>query len=344
MDLQWRRYELRLIHPFKIARETQTLNPVILVGIRKGDKIGWGEACPGDYYGDDLQKIVSCFEAEKKNELPESTDLIKYCVGLRQEYPDSPSARAALEIALFDLYAQATYEPIYKYLNIPSHTPPQSSFTIGIDQPDMIAKKIREASDYPLLKVKLGGGNDEDIISTIRKYTDKILRVDANCGWTKEEAARKSEWLAKENVEFIEQPLRGDDMEGFTWLKSRSALPVMLDESIQCFADLEKFAEAAHGVNIKLMKMGGLFESLDVISGARRFGWKIMIGCLIESAISITAACHLSPLVDYLDLDGNLLIKNDPCEGVHAHGGKIALPTGPGLGARPKDWEEWWKK
>lgn len=342
MNIQYHSYQLSLAHPFQISRETQFVSHSIIIGIQKENLIGWGEACPGAYYGDSIARVETYLQTLKDEPLPDFKNLFEYCFYLRQKYPDSPAARAAVETALFDLAAQEEKIPLYQYLKIPYKEPVTTSFTIGIDKPEVIAQKIKEARDYPLLKIKLGGGNDEETMKTIRSLTNKPLRVDANCGWKKEEAVRKSEWLAGQNVEFIEQPLPGDDVEGLEWLKARSALPIILDESIQGFSDLEKFANAGHGVNIKLMKMGGIREPLDIIIKAQKMGWKIMIGCLIESAISITAAVHLSPLVDYLDLDGNILIAEDPCEGVHAYKGKITLPEIPGLGAYPKDFKEWW--
>ena len=343
MHLKYKKYDLKLAHPFRIARGAESISTVLIIGIRDGSLCGWGEACPGTYYGDSIANAEAVFDREMNSPLPDRADLAEYCRDLRSRHPESPSARAAIETAMLDLYSQSTNEPLYKYLNLPSTPPVTSSFTIGIDEPGMIEQKLREAADFPLLKIKLGGGKDEETLTIIRKHTDKLLRVDANCGWNKEEAARKSEWLAKNGVEFIEQPLDRDDLEGYQWLRERSALPIILDESVQNYEDFEKFEGAAHGVNIKLMKMGGMCESLKIMHRAKQSGLKIMIGCLIESAVSITAAVHLSPLADYLDLDGNILISEDPCEGVHAYKGKIDLPQIPGLSAYPKDWETWWR-
>ncbi len=182
MNLRYKKYELKLAHPFRIARGAETVSSIIILGIHDGTHLGWGEACPGSYYGDSLEKVEAAMRREIDSSLPERGKLIEFFGDLRLKYSDSPSARAAFEMALYDLYSQATYEPLYKFLNLPSRPPVISSFTIGIDEPEIIEQKIAEAADFPLLKIKLGGGNDEEIIKTIRKHTDKPLRVDANCG------------------------------------------------------------------------------------------------------------------------------------------------------------------
>ncbi len=192
---------------------------------------------------------------------------------------------------------------------------------------------MKAASDYPILKIKLGSENDQEIIKTIRKVTNKKIRVDANEGWrTKELALERIKWLEQENVEFVEQPLPASDLRGTAWVRERVSLPLIADENAVRLHDIPKLADAFDGINIKLMKSGGMRGAIQMIHTAKAFNMKIMLGCMIESSVAITAAAHLSPLVDYADLDGNLLITNDPFEGVKVKGGKLMLCDGAGLG------------
>jgi L-alanine-DL-glutamate epimerase-like enolase superfamily enzyme len=206
-----------------------------------------------------------------------------------------------------------------------------TSYTIGIDTPEIVAEKIREAEGFPVLKIKMGLENDREIMETVRAHTNRPVRIDANEGWTRDEALEKMRWLEGLNVELVEQPLPAADLEGVRWLAGRTSLPIFADESVRVASDVPKLAGAFHGINIKLMKCGGIREALRMIHTARACGMKVMLGCMIESSIGITAAAHLSPLADYADLDGNLLIRNDPATGVTALEGKLVLPEGPGL-------------
>jgi L-alanine-DL-glutamate epimerase-like enolase superfamily enzyme len=223
--------------------------------------------------------------------------------------------------------------PLYKILGADPGKTPVTSYTIGIDEPDMIKTKVSDASDYPILKIKVGSKNDEDIIEAVRSITDKPIRVDANEGWAdKEMAVRKIEWMQSKGVEFVEQPLGAKMLEETAWLRQRVDMPLIADEAVMDASDIASVAQVYDGINIKLMKAGGIQEALKMIHQARDVGLKVMIGCMIESSVAITAAAHLSPLVDWADLDGNLLISNDPFSGVKVSKGRLMLSDLPGIG------------
>jgi len=246
------------------------------------------------------------------------------------------AGKAAIDIALMDWVGQKLGIPLYSYFGLDPKDTPLTTFSIGIDTPDITKQKTREADAYPILKVKVGLDTDEATIEAVRSVTKKPLRVDANEGWKdREEAVRKINWLETQGVEFIEQPMAADRIEDTRWIRSRVHIPVIADEACQHAADIPKLRDAYDGVNIKLDKSGGMLEALRMIDVARAMGMKTMLGCMISSSVSVTAAAHLSPLVDYADLDGNLLIANDPFHGVRVEKGKLILPNRPGLGLTP---------
>ena len=240
---------------------------------------------------------------------------------------------AALDIALMDWISKCCGLPLYQYLGLDRSKAPVTSFTIGIDTPELIQQKVKEAEPYPLLKIKVGTENDEEILAAVRAVTDKPLMVDANEGWSSpQEALEKIEWLAMQGVQVIEQPLPADMHTEIRWLRERSELPLIADESVKTAQDLPSLAEAFDGINIKLMKAGGLQEALRMVWLARSLGLKVMLGCMVETSVAVSAAASISPLADYADLDGNLLISNDPFLGVTVDAGQICLPDRPGIG------------
>jgi len=246
------------------------------------------------------------------------------------------AAKAALDIALMDWIAQKLGVSLCRYFGLDPRNTPVTSFSIGIDTPEVIRTKVREAAAFPILKIKVGLDRDEETIAAVRSVTDKPLRVDANEGWKdKEEVVRKINWLESQGVELVEQPMPADMLEETRWVRRRVHIPIIADEACRHSGDVLRLVGSYDGVNIKLMKCGGLGEAFRMIQLARSLGMKVMLGCMIESSIGITAAAHLSPLVDYADLDGNLLITNDPYSGVEVREGKLILPEGPGLGLRP---------
>ena len=254
---------------------------------------------------------------------------------LFRRIPGQFAAKAAIDIALMDWIGQKLDIPLYRYFGLNAGNTPITTFSIGIDAPEITQQKVREAEPYPILKIKVGLDSDEATIKAVRNVTDKPLRVDANEGWTnKEEAVRKINWLDSRGVEFIEQPMPAAMLEETRWVRDRIRMPIIADEAVQHPADIPKLAEAYDGVNIKLDKAGGILQACHMLRMARALGLKTMLGCMISSSVSVTAAAHLSPLVDYADLDGNLLISNDPYSGVRVENGKLILPDGPGLGLR----------
>jgi L-alanine-DL-glutamate epimerase-like enolase superfamily enzyme len=245
------------------------------------------------------------------------------------------AAKSAMDIAVLDWVGQKLGVPIYTLLGLDAADTPLTTFSIGIDTPEMTRRKTQEAAAYPVLKVKVGLDTDEPTIEAVRSVTDKPLRVDANEGWTDRAVAlRKIKWLETMGVEMIEQPMPAANFDDIRWLRDRVDIPVFADEACLRPEDIPRLAEAYDGVNIKLDKAGGILQGYRMIQIAKALGLKTMLGCMISSSVTVTAAAHLSPLVDYADLDGNLLIANDPFEGVKVVEGKLVLPDGPGLGLR----------
>jgi L-alanine-DL-glutamate epimerase-like enolase superfamily enzyme len=247
------------------------------------------------------------------------------------------AAKSAIDIALMDWTGQKLGVPLYRLFGLDARDAPVTTFSIGIDKPEMIKQKVREAEPFPVLKIKVGLGNDEEILEAVRSVTKKPLRLDANEGFkSKEEAVRKINWLEKMGAEFIEQPLPAPMLEETNWVRSRVHIPILGDEALLRPDDLRTAAKYFDGVVVKLDKTGGMNEALRMILTAKSLGLKVMLGCMVSSSVTITAAAHLSPLVDWADLDGNLLIANDPFEGVLVREGKLILPDRPGLGLKPR--------
>jgi len=249
----------------------------------------------------------------------------------------SAAARAAVDVAFHDLAGKKLGVPLHRMLGLSPKKTPLTSFTIGIDSLDVVRKKTREAAEYPVLKVKLGAGNDIEIVRTIREETDALIRVDANAGWTLDEALRIVPQLAELGVELVEQPLPAGDFHCLRSLRSQVDLPIFADESVITSTDVPRLAGCIDGVNIKLMKTGGIREAVRLIHTARAYGMMVMLGCMIETSVAISAAAQLSPLVDFADLDGNLLISNDPYTGVRVDQGRLVLPEAPGIGITDSD-------
>ncbi len=246
------------------------------------------------------------------------------------------AARAALDIALLDWVGQRLGIPLHRLFGLDPADAPVTTFSIGIDTPEVTRQKVREAEAFPVLKVKVGLDTDEATLEAVRSSTKKPLRVDANEGWKdKEEAVRKINWLESQGVELIEQPLPALMLEEQRWVRGRVHIPIFADEACLSARDVPRLAEAYDGVNVKLDKAGGVLAALRMVHVARACGLKVMLGCMVSSSVSVTAAAHISPLVDYADLDGNLLISNDPYSGVVVKDGRLVLPERAGLGLKP---------
>lgn len=326
------RVKLELRRTFRIARSTDEYRESILFGLGEGAVEGLGEAAPSQRYGQNPDSAQQALDSITEEALEPARHIVDALERLRGVMAGESAALAAVDIALHDLLGKRLGAPLYELLGLNPDRTPVTSYTIGIDAPEVIEEKIREAEDFPVLKIKMGLENDYEIMETVRRLTDRPVRIDANEGWTRDEALEKIHWLEGKNVEFIEQPLPSSDLDGARWLSDRVSLPLFADESVRSLENIPGLAGAFQGINIKLMKCGGIREALRMIGTARACGMMVMLGCMIESSVGITAAAQISPLVDFADLDGNILIKNDPASGVTTEKGKLVLPGGPGIG------------
>lgn len=328
MRVTWEPLTLDLRTPFRIAHGTYHQRFNVVVHLEEG----LGEAPAVVYYGETQQVILDYLAT-----VPDlGEDPFDFEAVLHRLPPGSKAARAAIDVALHDLWGKRLGQPLHRLLGLNPRALPETSFTIAMDEPEEMARQAK-ASGYPILKIKLGGGRDLEIVSAIRAATRARLRVDANAGWTREEAAELIPKLAEYDLELVEQPLAAEDLEGLRELRQRLrregvTVPLVADESVHSAKDVARLAGAVDGVVIKVMKTEGLREALRAIHTARAHDLQIMLSCMVESSLGVTAAAHLAPLCDYVDLDGPLLISNDPYQGLHYEGAALTLPDGPGLG------------
>ena len=335
MKLTFKRLDLQLAHTWTIARGTGTnIFKAVTVELTGADgTVGLGEAAPTARYKESVDSVQDFFKKVDARGLS-FTDVEGSMSYLDTISPHDMSAKCALNIALLDGAAKRAKKPIYDFLELGFRENHHvTSFTIGIDKPDMIRKKVLEAERYPVLKVKVGVADDKVNMQALRDVAPtKTVRVDANEGWkTKEQALEMIEWLAKDgHVEFVEQPMpAATPAKDWIWLKQRSPLPIFADESYHLAKDVAQVVDCFHGANVKLVKTGGVSAGYDALSAARKAGLKTMLGCMIESSILISAAAHLAELCDYLDVDGNILITNDPYLGVTAEKGILSFAAAP---------------
>ena len=330
--------QLDLKHTWTIARGSSTHKQNIFLTLESEGVTGYGEAAPNVRYEETPESTLSFMKAIKP--IVETSDLSGFHDlenRVRGVQTGQTAAKAAFDICLLDWFTKTLQVPLYKYLGLDKTNTPITTYSIGIDSPERIRAKVREAEHFPILKIKVGLENDKEVIATVRSVTDKPLRVDANEGWqNREDAVKNITWLEKQGVEFVEQPMPASRLEDIAWVRERVNLPLIADESVKCAGDIPRIAHAFDGINIKLMKAGGLQEALRMIAVARSLGLKIMLGCMIESSVAISAAAALSPLVDFADLDGNLLIVNDPFTGVRVTDGRLILNDSPGIGVQPE--------
>jgi L-Ala-D/L-Glu epimerase len=326
---------LRTKHPFTIARGGSSEFRVVWVRATDSDgNDGWGEASPSRFYGetaDTVAAVLPRLTAAIDEINPWSLEEIEQELDRTVRF--NGAAKSGVSAALHDLAAKRLGVPLWKMWGLDPARAPRSSFTIGIGDSADIAQKVAEADEYPILKVKLGSTRDEEILQVVRDSApDKVLRVDANAAWTAKHALRMMDVLVRHRVEFVEQPLAAHDLDGLRFVRERSPLPIIADESCVTSADIPRLVGVVDGINIKLAKCGGLREALRMIAAARTHGMLVMCGCMIETSLGITAAAHLGPLLDYADLDGAALVANDPFIGASIAGGRIALRDAPGLG------------
>ena len=325
-------------HPFAIARGSTNGYKRAWVRLVDADgQEGWGEADPSSFYGESLDTVLAAFERLKSHLPQDPFDLEGAEARWEKALPKNWSARAALSAALHDLVGKKLGQPVWRLWGLDPKKAPVSSFTIGLDTNEKIEAKVREAEPYPILKIKLGTDRDEEILKTIRAATDKPIRVDANAGWDVKRAKQMIPRLKDCGVEFVEQPLLPDDLDGLAEVRKVAAkyqMPVVVDESCLVAADIPKLVGRVDGINIKLAKCGSLREALRMIATARAHDMLVMVGCMIETSLGITAAAHFTPLVDAADLDGAALTVDDPFTGATIDQGQIRLPAEPGLGVR----------
>lgn len=332
MDVKLHSYKLQLKHTFTISRESYDFQPSLIVELSENGISGFGEATSNPYYKMTVEsmteKINSHLEiiTSLSEETPEN-----FWKKLQPFFADNMFALCALDMAFNDLYAKKQQQKLYEVWGYDIANNPMTDYTIGIDTIEKMVEKMKELP-WPIYKIKLGTKNDIAIVTELRKHTDAIFRIDANCGWTADEAIENSKKLKDLGVEFLEQPLKADDFEGAKKLYEHSALPIIADESCIVESDVEKCAGLFHGINVKLTKCGGLTPGRRMLLKAKELGMKTMVGCMTESTVGISAIAHLLPLLDYVDMDGGLLLKEDIANGITIKNGVVSYADAFGTG------------
>ncbi|MBM3439691.1 MAG: dipeptide epimerase [Bacteroidetes bacterium] len=335
MKLRYKIVQLPFRHPFTISKGTKTHQPGIVVELEHLGRKGYGEAPAITYYNITAEQMAA--DLERKKILVEKfafTDPERYWHYLHHLYPNNPFLVCALDMAGWDLYGKMRGAPLSRIWGLQMEQAPITDYTIGIDSIEKMVAKMKE-QPWPVYKIKVGTDHDIEILSALRQHTDAVFRVDANAAWTVDEALPKIEQMKALGVELVEQPLAKDDWEGMKILYEKSSLPLMADESCVSEADVEKCLHHFHGINIKLTKCSGITPARRMIAHARTLGIKLMLGCMNESSIGSAALAHLSPLVDYLDMDGPLLLAEDLATGLHFKDAQPQLAEMPGLSITP---------
>jgi L-alanine-DL-glutamate epimerase-like enolase superfamily enzyme len=339
MKLTFQSEQLYFKRPFKIAHGVRSSTPIVLTQLEHEGVIGFGEASMPPYLGETHTSVLSFLASAKEIVSNHKTpfDIATILSEVDNIAPNNTAAKASVDIALHDLIGKLQNKPCWQLFECDKNNTPYTTYTLGIDEPEIIKQKVVEGEAYKILKVKLNGENDKTIISTIRDISDKPIAIDVNQGWEdKYHALEMIEWLKNKNVLFIEQPLPKLNLDDAAWLFERSPLPLFADESIQRYSDINSVKDCFHGINIKLMKCTGLHEAFKMINKARELKLQLLIGCMSETSCAVSAAAQLSPLVDYADLDGPLLIKNNLFDGIDFVNGKIILNELPGIGVVQK--------
>lgn len=335
MNLKFKPYTLELKHVFTIATSSRSTTPVMLTEIEYDGVIGYGEASMPPYLGESQEtasKFLTKVNLEQFNDPFQLENILEYVDAIDV---NNTAAKASIDIALHDLVGKLLGKPWYKIWGYDKSKTPETSFTIGIDTPEVIKQKVKEAEIYKVIKVKLGRENDKEMIETIRSVTDKPIVADINQGWKeKEKALEMIYWLQDKGVQFVEQPMPKENIDDMAWLTEKSPLPTIADEFLQRLPDVVRAHGVYSGINIKLMKCTGLREAQKMLILAKALGMKVMLGCMTETSCAISAASQLAPESDWADLDGNLLISNDPYEGTLIENGKIILMDYPGIGLK----------
>ncbi len=320
-------------HPFKIARSEHATYDHLLVRLEHDGDVGWGEAAPSARYGETAATVEGALKALLPHLGEDPYDLAGVEARLNRTLWDNASAKTAISAALHDLLGKRHDLPLYRWLGLSLDAIPPTSFTIGIGSEEEMAAKVEEADPYPILKIKMGFEGDVEVLETIRGMTGKPIRVDANEGWTRDEALARIPALEDLEVELLEQPLAAHDREGLARVSAATSIPVVADESCRTTADLESLLGVVDVVNVKLAKTGSILEAYRLMTAAKALHFGVFLGCMVESSLGIAAAAHLAPLADWVDLDGHLLLSDDPFEGLRFEDGRVLPdPDAPGLG------------
>jgi len=337
IKLKFKPFDLILRHPFTVATASRTSTPIILTELEYQGITGFGEAAMPPYLGEShatVEKFLSKIDLSKFADPFSIEEIVAYIDSIEA---GNNAAKASVDIALHDLVGKLQGKAWHQIWGYNSSQVPETSLTIGIDTPEMIKTKVGEASLFNILKIKLGGGNDKEIMKAVRSVTNKPLYIDANQGWTdRHYALDMACWLKELGAVILEQPMPKEQIEDIAWLTQHSPIPIIADEGIRRLSDLKTFGKAYSGVNIKLMKSTGMHEAHKMVEYARSVGLKVMIGCMTETSCAISAAAQLSPACDYTDLDGPFLITNNPFAEIVLKDGKLVIPELPGIGVRIK--------
>ncbi len=335
MTMTVRPYTLDLKHVFTVASLSRTTTPVVLVEIEYDGVIGYGEASMPPYLGESQESVMAFLKRVDLSKYPDPFDLEAILTDIDSLAFHNTAAKAAVDIALHDLVGKLIGQPWHRIWGYNKAKAPNTTFTIGIDTADVVREKTKEAAGFKILKVKLGKANDKEMIESVRAVTNVPLTADPNQGWKdKFYALDMIHWLKEKGVVYVEQPMAKERLDDHAWLTERSPLPILADESCQRLADIPNVVGAYSGIVIKLMKCTGMREAHKMITLARANNMKIMFGCMTETSCAISAASHLSPMVDWADLDGMLLIKNDAFSGTTVVDGRLVLSDGPGIGVK----------
>lgn len=333
IELSYQAYDLLLEHTFTVSVHSRTSTPSMLVKLSYDGIVGYGEATMPPYLGETQESVSAFFRKLDMEQFSDPFQMEEILHYVDIQSAENYAAKAAIDIALHDLVGNILQQPWYKIWGYNPEKTPITSYTIGIDSSDVVKEKTKQAAPYKMLKVKVGLDNDKEMIETIRSITDVPICVDANQGWKDKYKARDMiDWLAEQGVVLVEQPLPKDQIDDMSWLTAHSALPTIADEAIQRLTDVAQIKGLYSGINVKLMKCTGMREAHKMLLLAKSLGMKTMLGCMTETSCGISAATQLSSLVDWADLDGNLLITNDPFEGVKVVDGKMKHTTAAGVG------------
>lgn len=329
-------YELKLRHAFNLARSSRTTTPDVQVEIEFDGVKGYGEASMPPYLGESVESVCRFLGRLDLGQFSDPFRIEEIHEYMESVAPDNRAAKASVDIALHDLCGKIMGQPWYKIWGLDPGRTPCTSYTIGIDTPEVVRQKVAEAAPYRVLKVKMGLDNDRELVETIRECRPDVpLCVDANQGWNdRARALEMCHWLKERGCMFVEQPFDKSRLDDAAWLTERSPMPVIADEAVQRLTDVGRLAGAYSGINIKLMKSTGMHEAYQMAVLARALGMKVMLGCMTETSCAVTAAAQLSPMADYADLDGNLLISNDRFDGLTIENGRVIIPSRPGIGVK----------